>query len=83
MRKSSNSRQGLEVPVKSIGPAELELAISSLMEKLSHLRAETRSLIQMLRTDDAEASVQNANEAEIMMKHALRLLGEAMSRLRG
>ena len=81
MRKSANAIKGRKATTISLECAELEIEIACLMDNLSRLYRRTTSLVQTLRSGGGAKSAQTAAEVEVMLKHALRLLGDAMSQL--
>ena len=82
MGKTSNpSYKGSHRCQKSVLRAELELEMASLMDKLSHIYNSTKSFTEVLESAGCSQSSATTVEVEVMLKNALRLLGEAMSQL--
>ena len=66
-------------PKKDALVNRVELEFSSLMDGLSEIRARTSGIRKLLRLAASNRSAELTFEAEVMVKNALRLLGEAMS----
>ena len=80
-RSKAGRRVVPEAARKALSRTDIELEIASLMERLSEIRNSTSSLTETLRLAGCARSYGITIEAEVMLRNALRHLGDAMSYL--
>jgi hypothetical protein len=81
MAKSKLAQRTIETSAQTPCGPHLELEIAALMQELSDLHKKTSSLTKNLRLAGYRRSANTGAEAEVLLKNALRLLGDAMSYL--